>query len=108
MDRTTRRLFLIGLLAAVFVAVVLSQFGSDEPDGLEYVAEQEGLVDTAEDHTLSDAPLAEYGEGLTGKSALDTAIAGFIGVLATLALGYGVFWIARRTNRRTRRPAPPS
>ena len=36
-----RRFFIIGLIAALLVAVVVSQFASSGPDGLEYVAEQE-------------------------------------------------------------------
>lgn len=98
-DRRTRRLFLVGLLAALLLAGVVSQFASDEPDGLEYVAEQEGFADRAEEHDLADAPLADYGEGLTGSRGLDTAVAGLLGVLITLAVGWGVFWLARRTRR---------
>ena len=99
MDRRTRKLFVVGLLVVVALAVVVSQFASDQPDGLEFVAEREGLADSADDHLLGDAPLAEYGEGLTGNSALDTAIAGLVGVAATLGIGYGVFWLARRMRR---------
>ncbi len=97
-----RRLFAIGLLVAVLVAVVIAQFASSNPDGLEYVAEQEGFAETATDHDLADAPLADYGENLTDNDGLNTAVAGLIGTLATLAVGYGIFWLARRTNR------PPS
>ena len=94
-----KRLFAIGLLVAIAVAVVLAQFASSNPDGLEYVAEQEGFAETAVDHDLADAPLADYGENLTDNDGLNTAVAGFIGTIATLAVGYGVFWLARRSNR---------
>lgn len=96
MDRSTLRLLGLGLVVAIVIAVGASQFASDDPDGLEYVAEQEGFADTADDHDLAGTPLASYGEDLTGNSSLNTAIAGLVGVLVTLALGYGVFWLTRR------------
>ena len=94
-----RRFFIIGLIAALLVAVVVSQFASSGPDGLEYVAEQEGFAESASDHDLADAPLADYGENVSDNSWVGTAVAGVAGVLLTLGLGYGLFWIARKTNR---------
>ena len=94
-----RRIFVVGLVVALLVAVVVAQFASSDPDGLEYVAEQEGFLETAEDHALAGAPLADYGENVSDNSWLNTAIAGTAGVLLTLAIGYGLFWVARRTNR---------
>jgi len=100
MDRRTKTLFASGLVVALLLAVVVSQLSSNDPDGLEYVAQQEGFADAADDHALEASPLAEYGRGLTGNDTLDTAIAGVLGVIITLAVGYGVFWLARRTARR--------
>lgn len=88
-----------GLLVAIVVAAGVAQFASDQPDGLERVAEDTGFADTAEDHDLAEAPLADYGEGLTGNDALNTAIAGIAGVALTFAIGYGVLRFARRTGR---------
>jgi len=96
MDRRNRIFFGVGLLVVVVFAVVVSQFASGNPDGLEYVAGEEGFLDTAEDHTLGDAPLAGYGENLTDNSAVNTAVAGLLGVLVTLGVGYGIFWLVRR------------
>jgi hypothetical protein len=93
------RNLLLGLLAAALVfGVVVSQFASSNPDGLEYVAEQEGFIDTAEAHAFGDAPLADYGENLTDNGTLNTAVAGFTGVVVTLAVGYGLFWLIRRRS----------
>ena len=105
--KDTRRIFVLGLIAALLVAVVVAQFASSSPDGLEYVAEQEGFAETAADHDLADSPLADYGENLSDDSGLNTAVAGLVGTLLTLALGYGVFWVARRTNRTTPTSAGP-
>lgn len=100
MDRRTRLLVVGGLLASVVVAVGLAQLASDDPDGLEYVAEQQGFADSAEEHDLAGTPLADYGEGLTGNPALDTAIAGLIGVIVT----FGVGWLVLVAVRRPRGP----
>jgi hypothetical protein len=86
------------LLVAIGLAVVAAQFASSSPDGLEFVAEQEGFLETADTRAPSGAPLADYGEDLTSSGWLNTAIAGLAGTLLTLAAGYGVFWLARRTN----------
>ncbi len=96
MDRRTWNFVIAGLIVALLFAVVVSQFASDDPDGLEYVAEQQGFLDTAEDHTLGDAPLADYGANLGGSDRMNTAIAGIAGVAVTLAAGWGLFWLARR------------
>ena len=72
-----RRIFAMGLIAALLVAVVVAQFASSEPDGLEFVAEREGFGEAAADHDLSEAPLADYGEDLTSSSWLNT-ILGFL------------------------------
>lgn len=98
MDRRTLGFLGAGLLVAIVVAVGVSQFASGNPDGLEYVAEQEGFLETADDHTFADAPLADYGENLTDNARVNTAVAGLAGVVVTLLLGYGIFWLARRTG----------
>lgn len=99
MNRNNRMILLVGLIVTIAVAVVVAQFASSSPDGLEYVAEQQGFAETAEDHDLSEAPLAYYGEELTSSRTLNTAVAGLAGVLVTLGIGYGVFWLARKSNR---------
>lgn len=86
----------VGLLVTLGVAVGLSQVSTDDPDGLEYVAEREGFAESAEDHDLADFALADYGEGLTGNSVVDTAVAGLVGVLLTLGLGWIVFRLVGR------------
>ncbi|GEL16717.1 PDGLE domain-containing protein [Pseudonocardia asaccharolytica] len=114
---TTRRSgFLLGFLAvALLVAGVLSYFASSSPDGLDSVtlhgcqiteiADREQLdgqciAQNAQGHALAAGPLADYtvrgGEGTVG-------LAGVIGVMATLALAGGVFWVLRR-----RGPHPPT
>jgi PDGLE domain len=97
---TTKRLFLLGALVTIVVAIVIAQFASSSPDGLEHVATEQGFAATATDHSLSDSPLADYGKGLTDNTALNKAVAGGAGIVITFALGYGIFWLARRTNKK--------
>lgn len=99
MIRNNKRLFVIGLLAAIVIAVVVAQFASSSPDGLQYVAEEQGFAEAATDHDLASTPLANYGSDLTDNSWVNTAVAGIAGVLLTLGIGYGAFWFARKANR---------
>lgn len=89
----SRALFAAGLIVTIGIAVGLSQVASDQPDGLEFVAEQEGFADTG---TASEAPLGGYGEDLTPNSGWGRALAGLVGVLVTLGVGWGLFWLIRR------------
>ena len=54
MDKRTWTFIVVGVLVALVFAVGVSQLASSDPDGLEYVAEQEGFIETAEDHTFGD------------------------------------------------------
>lgn len=95
--------FLIaGLLAALFVASVVSQFAFDDPDGLERVAEDTGIAVSAEEHALSDSIFADYAtEGIEDET-VSLAVAGVAGTLIVLAVGWGLFL---GTRKRPNRPA---
>lgn len=98
LDTRTKRFILLGLILSVVVAVVVSQFASSSPDGLEYVADNQGFTDTADDHAFADSPLADYGSGVTDTDWVGTAVAGLVGVAVTFGVVYGLFWITRRRN----------
>lgn len=98
MNRRAVGWFLAGLAITILVAVVLSQFASNDPDGLEYVAEQQEFDDATEEHDLADAPLADYGENLGSDSRISTGVAGFVGVIVALGLGFGLFWLVRSSG----------
>lgn len=95
---TRLRAFTLGGLAvALLAAVLLSSFASGNPDGLESAvlrtqcAEAEDadacLGEAAGDPVYTAAPLPDY--------AL-TPLSGFLGVLATFALGAGTVAVLRR------------
>jgi len=108
----TRRLgwFLAGgLLVALLLAGVVSGFASSSPDGLDATA-REGctfnaageitggscMLQQEQKHQLEESPLAGYSIRGLGDGRLSTGLSGVLGVLATFALGGGVFWLARR------------
>lgn len=98
-----------GLLVALFLAGVVSNFASGSPDGLD-AASRKGctfnendeitggdcMARNAKDHELADSPLADYGLSGIGNSFVSTAIAGVTGVLVTFAVAGGIFWLVRR------------
>jgi cobalt/nickel transport protein len=101
--------FFVGfLVVALLVAGALSYFASPRPDGLDtvtlegcqVVATDAGpqlvgtcIAQNATDHTLAASPLADYtvvgGAGTVG-------LAGVIGVLVTVVVAGGLFWVLRR------------
>ena len=98
-----------GLLVALLLAGVVSNFASGSPDGLDATA-REGCTFNADDeitggtcmlqkereHQLADSPLADYGVRGLGNDALSTGLSGVLGVLITFGLGAGLFWLVRR------------
>lgn len=93
-------LFAVGLLAALLLAGVVSLFASSSPDGLERVALDHGFTETAQDHDLAGSPFAEYGTAGVEDERLSGALAGVVGVAATLLVAGGLFLLLRRRPAR--------
>jgi cobalt/nickel transport protein len=92
-----QRTFLaLGLLVCLLVAGVASYYASSHPDGLEYVAEQTGFLDSAEDSAAADSPLADYSTRGVEDERLSGGLAGVIGSVVMLLLSSGLFWTLRR------------
>lgn len=90
-----RTFAIVGLLAALFFGAVISQFAVDDPDGLERVAIDTGIIESEQDHALGNSIFADYAtEGLENES-LSLAIAGISGTLIVLAVGWGIFAAVR-------------
>jgi cobalt/nickel transport protein len=111
----TRRLgwFLAGgLLVALLLAGVVSNFASSSPDGLDATA-REGctfnaqgeitggtcMLQKEQEHQTADGPLAGYGIRGIDNPYLSTGLSGVLGVLVTFGVGGGVFWLLRRRTR---------
>jgi cobalt/nickel transport protein len=113
-QRSLTGFFIAFGVIALLIAGLLSYLASGNPDGLDSatlngceVTEVEGteqlsgqcIAQNARDHDLAGSLLADYALG--GDDGL-VGIAGVIGVLVTLALAGGLFWLARpRQGRRT-------
>ncbi|MEQ6901328.1 PDGLE domain-containing protein [Nocardioides sp. YIM 152588] len=91
-----RRFLVVGLLVTLLIAGVGSYYASSHPDGLEFVAEKTGFLDSAEDSAAADSPFADYGTAGVEDERLGGGIAGVVGVLLVLGLGTGLFLVLRR------------
>jgi cobalt/nickel transport system permease protein len=90
-----RGLVLGGVMAALVVATVVSQFAGSAPDGLERVADSHGFVESAEAHPLGSSLFADYATRGLGDQRLSLAVAGASGVVIVLAVGSGLFAAVR-------------
>lgn len=100
MKRKVGLAFLIGGLAvALALAFLVSPLVSGEPDGLNRVAVDQGFADEERPHPVQDSPVAGYRVRGIENESLGTGLAGVIGVIATFALGFGLFRLLGRQPR---------
>jgi cobalt/nickel transport system permease protein/cobalt/nickel transport protein len=84
----SRRAFYVTVVVvALLVAGVGSLYASSHPDGLEYVAEQTGFLDSAQDSATAGSPFADYGNA-----------GGVVGVVLVLVLMTGLTLALRRRS----------
>ena len=93
---STRALVVTGLLVALVIAGFVSFYASDDPDGLAYVAGQQGFDDTATEHLSSDSPLAAYATRGVEDDRASGAVAGITGTVVVLVLAGGTAVLLRR------------
>lgn len=99
------------LLVVLLIAGGLSYLASSSPDGLDSVTLQgcqvtevdgverlEGtcIAQNARDSATAEGPLADYA---VGGDEGTVGLAGVLGVLVTLAVAGGLFWVLRRPSR---------
>jgi len=92
----SRRFFAVFLLVALVLAGVGSYYASSHPDGLEYVAEKTGFLDSAEDSPVADGPFADYQTSGVEDERVGGGLAGVVGVLLVLGIAGGLAWAVRR------------
>ncbi|HSE69702.1 MAG TPA: PDGLE domain-containing protein [Nocardioidaceae bacterium] len=95
----TKPFVVVGVLVALLLAGVVSFYASSNPDGLEYVAEKTGFIDTADDHAAKDSPFADYGTAGVEDDRLSTGVAGVVGSVVVLLLAGGLAYAVRRRGR---------
>ena len=90
------------VLAGLALAVVLllggvaSYYASGAPDGLNRVAEDQGITRAERQHAPDDSPLAGYTVRGVGDDRLSRGIAGVVGIGVVLLLGTGLTRVVRR------------
>jgi len=116
MSRVKTVSFIVGgLLVALLLAGVVSNYASSSPDGLDSAARRGCTTDESgqitggtcmaqseKEHEVG-GPLAEYGVSGVDNEFLSTGLSGVIGVLITFAVGAGLFWLVRK-RRPDRQP----
>ncbi|MBX6354338.1 MAG: PDGLE domain-containing protein [Micromonosporaceae bacterium] len=110
-----------GLLVALLLAGVVSNFASSSPDGLDATARKGCTTDAdgtitggtcmarqEKDHQMKDSPLADYGIKGIDNPYLSTGLSGALGVVLTFGVGAGAFWLVRRRGRTASASASPT
>ena len=95
---STRAFTLWALGLALLVACVVSVWASSHPDGLEFVAESVGFLDSGRDSIVAGSPFADYQAVFVTNPWLSVALAGAIGCAAT----FGLAWLVGRVAKRPR------
>ncbi|OGW75691.1 MAG: hypothetical protein A2Z72_03185 [Omnitrophica bacterium RBG_13_46_9] len=91
-----RREISFGLLIAVLLALTLSPFASQWPDGLEKVAEDKGFIEKGEVESSFVSPIPDYAwPGIKNKK-LATSIAGVFGTILLFGMGCGLAKLLKR------------
>ncbi|UAL29052.1 PDGLE domain-containing protein [Nocardioides rotundus] len=93
------RFLLVGLVVALLIAGVGSYYASSHPDGLEFVAEKTGFLESAKDSATSGSPLADYQVKGVDDARLSGGAAGIVGSLVVLLLAGGLAMLLRRRGR---------
>lgn len=83
-------------VVALLLAGVVSYYASANPDGLEYVAERTGFLDSASEHGAADGPLADYSTKGVDDARLSGGLAGVIGTVVVLLVAGGLILLVRR------------
>jgi cobalt/nickel transport system permease protein len=91
---SNKGVFIGGTLITLALAV-LSPLASSHPDGLEWVAEQHGFIETAKAALYNILP--DYTMPGISNPAIATIVAGILGVLIVFGVAYGI----ARTEKRT-------
>lgn len=87
-----------GLLVTLVLACGASFYASGSPDGLEKVAEEQGIAAQAQDHYLAGTPFADYGNAGIEDTRGSGAVAGAVGVGLTFVAFAGITALVRRRN----------
>jgi cobalt/nickel transport protein len=80
----------LGLGAALVLAILISPFASSWPDGLEKVAEQKGFLHKGERPPALPAPVPDYAWPGVKREGIATAAAGAMGTIVVFGIAWGM------------------
>ena len=92
----TRTFVLVGVAVALLLAGVVSFYASADPDGLNRVAEDQGISGTEAESPAADGPLAGYETDGVDDRRLSGGVAGAVGTLLVLVVAGGLTLVIRR------------
>lgn len=84
---------LIGLLISIILAVFISPFASESPDGLERVAKDLNFINRAEGKEVIQAPLPDYSVPSIKNKTISGSFAGFIGTVITFVIAVVIGYV---------------
>lgn len=93
--QSARSSWILVALSVVLILLLFAPFASGHPDGLEWVAETTGFIDTAQDAPYTLLP--DYTVPFLGETNLSTILAGVIGALVVGLVVWGAVKALRRT-----------
>lgn len=91
-----RKKLILALIVAMFLAIFISPFAAQNPDGLEKIAQGKGFIGRAEINSKLPALFPDYTwQGLRNKK-LSVSFSGAIGTIAVFCITYGVAVLIKR------------
>ena len=96
---STRTVVIVGAVVALLLAGVVSYYASSAPDGLNKVANDQGISKNEKQHDLDGSPLSGYGTEGVDNERLSGGLAGVAGVAVTFAIVGGLVLAVRRSKR---------
>lgn len=84
----SKRGIFLGFIAAIFLALFISPFASQWPDGLEKIAQDKGFLWRGEGRPLFHSLIPDYIWPGIKNEKLATSTAGVLGTLIVFGLGY--------------------
>ena len=100
-DRRNYIFVLVGVAAALIIAMFVSVFASSFPDGLEKVAENLGFIDKTEEIAPEGIFLIpDYAVSSVENELWQTSLAGLSGVLIIMTIFGIVYLIYRATGKK--------
>ena len=95
----SRRTVVAALVAIGALVAFAAPRASDEPDGLQRVARDEGFARAEREHALADGPLADYSVPGLEDENVSTGVSGLVGVALAFTVACGAFGLLGRIRK---------